>query len=671
MNMRYWSAVVAAAIACWSPPVVAAFQPGPAAGGSDWLRIAPGDAHFYVEVRDLAGIRRLFNRLGIWKTVRELTERESPAAASQPWQRIGERFLNISSERAIHEFLGRRAALLATEPAYWQNGVVLAEMENSPTVEIWLRRWRAKPLAAEGSVQRYELPGGIMLATQGQTLVFGPAGDPEGLWNRTVLLLAGSKGPTLAGRSEFAALRSRLSASYPCLLYVVWPEGDANALGNCIRLLAGASVTESGITCELHGQRSVHEKEQPPLDATVLTLLPDSTLAVRAGSLDFRELGERVTRNQAARQDRLLLLILRGLFGAGEQDSGEILDGLGPNLMVVIARDPSSTTLGFEMPAVTAICKARLGPDYILRLDRTIRLAARLLARISQAASQPADPLDVEIEDCEGVELHHIKIGGVLAERSGLDFLHGLDLCWTLADEKLIVSSSLGHVRELIRASRGKAPRLTDGADLKDLLPAATEEDRLVEWWFARGDAVAQMVGTWVEYLQREQPEALRRDWWQDWAAEQLEDRTRLGLGLVKDEADPHRARVKEIARPSPAARFLRVGDVIVAAAGSPLATTQPAQEVAERYAARGNADKFELQIVRQGKLIDLKIPVLPAHPVDLHGFDPVRALNQLMILSKRARTATMWRYANSPERFDARILVRWEPAATTRSPSK
>ncbi|HVP12711.1 MAG TPA: hypothetical protein VMV94_16155 [Phycisphaerae bacterium] len=668
MRPRYrYSAIAMAVVLACALAAMAEPTPSPSDETSDWLKFVPGDAHFYVELRDLASIRRQFQRLGIWTTVRDLTERTGSGATTQPWQRTTEEYLHLSSETAIHFFLGRRTALIATESGQWQNGVILAELLKGSDLRPWLRRWRANSLTDEGPVHRYELPGGILLAVADRTLAFGPAGDPEGLWGRTVLLLAGRRGPTLAGRSEFAALRSRLSASYPVVLYVVWPEHDPTAIQGCTRLLAGASVTESGITCELRGQRAAHEEAEPPLNVSVLRMLPASTVAVRAGSFDFDQLTDGAQGKVSPKDKTLLTLFLQGSF-EDEKSSDETIADLGPGCVVVLGQDRPKETPGFDMPAVTAICQTRGGAIYVQRLDRTIQFLARLLARLTLPPEKTTEPISVEVTECEGVPLHHLRIGPILSARAGLTFLDGVDVCWALLDERLVLSSSLAQAEEIVRAARGKATTLADSSDVKELLPAADESSQVVEWWFARGSVVADMVSTWLAYLERKQPEAMRPEWWQEWASERLVRRTPLGIGLATDPNDPHRAVVKEVAGRSLAMRFLKVGDIVVGAAGSPLTTSQPAQEVADRYADRGDARVFPMQIIRGGRTMALRIPVPPTQELDLQGFDPVRSLKQLMTLSSHARTATVWRYAIAPDRFDARIQIHWEPVKTPTS---
>ena len=51
---------------------------------SDWLNFVPGDARLYVELRDLAGMRKTFQRLGIWDALRRMEGDTSAPAQALP-----------------------------------------------------------------------------------------------------------------------------------------------------------------------------------------------------------------------------------------------------------------------------------------------------------------------------------------------------------------------------------------------------------------------------------------------------------------------------------------------------------------------------------------------------------------------------------------------------------
>jgi len=84
-------------------------------------------------------------------------------------------------------------------------------------------------------------------------------------------------------------------------------------------------------------------------------------------------------------------------------------------------------------------------------------------------------------------------------------------------------------------------PEPRDGSETKELLPTATDTNQVVEWWFARGSDVADMVSNWLAYLELEQPEAMQPQWWQEWARQRLARHVPLGIGLANDRGIPSR----------------------------------------------------------------------------------------------------------------------------------
>ena len=667
MKLSYrGTAVILAIVLCCA--VGAAGQTGDATrnGEVDWLRIAPSDAGFYVELRDLAGIRRQFVKLGIWRTVRKLSERDALRSTTQPWHRKTEELLGLSPEAAISLLLGRRTALIATNSERWQDSVVLAQLADTSDLAPLLSRWGATRQPNEGVVRRYMLRGGILLAVLDRTLVLGPAGDPDGLWGRTVLLLAGRRGPSLAGRSEFAGLRSRLSRDYPGLLYVVSPEPNPAALRGCHRLLVGFLVEPWGIACELRGLLQTAEENVSCLNVSAIRSLPADSLMVWTDACDFRALADNAGTRLTKDRDPLIPLILGSLSTPGN-DSESLLERLGPGYAIVVGSDRSASTadsrhVDLSIPAITALVEARGAEAHVQHLDHVLGFLAQLFTwRITQHDERTGRPPVGHLQ-CEDVELHHVEIGPALAQRTGLEFLKGIQPCWASLDDYLIVSTSTRHVREIVQAARGKAPRLDSRGGSKVLLPRATSYDEpIAEWFYLRGSAISMMWSSWLDYVLQEHPAAFERKWWQAWAAERLEQRARLGAALTKDKNHHGRAVVYEVHAGTPAADFLQVGDVIVGAAGRPMTTTRPAREVAARYQARGDACEFTLEIIRGGKSMKLKIPVEPMSRIDLSEFDPVAALAHLTTLSRPAEAITVWRYAVGPDRFDARIVIRWD----------
>ena len=613
---------------------------------SDWSRITPGDAHFYAEMKDLRGVRSRFQDLGIWDVVRELSEEEPRGATTtQPWHRKAEEFLGMDAEKAIDEIVGRRCALIATEPPEWQNGVLIAELARPEDLKPLLKRWKADAQSDEGPVKKYVLSGGLLLAALDRTIALGPPEDPEGLWGRTVLLMSGRRGPSLSGRSEFASLRSRVGSAHQDLLYVTWPDGSPGSVAGCSRLLAAGNVGTDGIHFEVHGQRIKPQEPDKPCDSSGLTLVPESAVAAIGGTFNFGGLGEQAEEDE--RNDSMSLVGFLGTFVASSQPSGTLAQNLGPGYTLVWSAD-RSRKLEYAMPAACLIIPTRATDRQLLMLDTSLGFIAQLIAAFADKNSAEAESNGFQKETVEGVEIRFANVGPALAKRLELPILANAELCWCVMEGKLVLSSSRQQMKDVILARKKPSggPKLSGGD--------------VAEVFFLRGTPASQMLSSWLNYLQKKRPEMLTRDWWESWASERIEHVTKLGIALAPDKSSPVRAVVQEIEPSSPAHEYLQVGDIITTVDGRVLTTRKPAQEVAQRYRRRGSSRKFRMQVVREGKLTDVEIPVQPANLVDLSGFDPVRAMRQLIVLTQKVQTLTVTRAVSAPDRLEARVEIRW-----------
>lgn len=634
----------------------------PAEPAADWLKIVPGEAHFYAEMSDLAGVRSLFRNLGIWETVRELSEAPSKGATTQPWHRMAEQFLGMDADAAIDQVLGRRSALIATEPQEWQNGVLLAELATASDVGPLLKRWKAKPMSDEGLVKRYTLAGGLMLAVLDRTIALGPAEDPEGLWGRTVLMLSGRRGPNLSGRSEFAALKTRMSANYPGLLYVTWPEGTPYALAGCTRLLVGVSVTGSQITCELQGQRATPVTNDSTCDVSLLGSLPADTIAVLADTFDFATLGKEAGAGRFNEGASLLAFSI-GAFSAPEGAPSDLIARMGPPFTVVVGAGRSSSPI---VPTFTVICPVKEGDQHVKQLDTVLGFLAQVLAASAVSAGEELREVKVATQSVGDVSLHRVEVGPALARRTGLDSLKETELCWCLASGRLMLGTSPSQMEEILRASQNKAKRIDGVTALRSILPGIGSEPDGTgtgQWIYLRGAQAAKMLESWLQHLAKDHPTMLQESWWRQWAEQRVEQFTRLGVVLEQDPSSPVRTVVREVEPDSPAVDYLKPGDIILAAAGRSLTTTRPAHEVARRYRERGTARRFEVRVLRGGETRDVQIPVQPANALELEGFDPIEAIQRIITLTRRVDALTVQRFTGKADRLTARVTIRWSDA--------
>ena len=624
----------------------------------DLTRFVPGDAQFYVELNDLEQIQRRFRDRGIWRTVRELAG-PTRVATTPSSDAEADDVIELDSDAAIARILGRRSALIATASAKWQTGVIIAELQKAGDVRPLLNRWRARRLPDEGSVRRYVLAGGVLLAALNRLIVLGPGDDPEGLWGRTVSLLAGKDAPHLHGRSDFAAMRARLRETHAGLAYVTWPEGDPYAIADCERLIAGFSFTDSEIRCEIHGQRAGARESLVPCDAELIRGLPGDTLAAWSGSFDSTIL-RRPPSGSVLEDQRSIIGLFLGMLAGLSSGTGASLAEIGPRATILLGANENTSSVDPSLPPVTILCEAGDAAAHVNNLDVTVGFFVRLLQALVFRRGEPSMPLSVQTKRVGEVEIHFAPVGPILALKTGFEFLRDLDLCWAAMDGRALFSTSRRHVEQIIQAARRKTRRLDDSAGVESLLPAGTGEEPMVEWALLRGTQLANEVRSWLGYVRRNHPEALRDKWWQAWAFDRLSERTRLGVGLKNDRAPSRRAIVHEVDSDSPAAGILRVDDAIITAAGKPLVSENPAREVAQRYRGRGRSSSFQLVVMRDGMRTRLRIPVAPAPEIRLDRFEPIRALRLLIVLLRGVETVSIARHGGQADRLDLDVRVYW-----------
>lgn len=626
----------------------------------DWLRFVPNDVGFYAELNDLEGIRQRFSKLGVWETVRELAE---GGDASTPGVTRSERLLGMTPEAAIAEVLGRRAALIAPCSADWQRGVILAELPSAAEVRRLLRQWRAKRLAPEGDVRTYSLRDGLRLAVRDRLIVLGPAVDNEHLWQRTVLLLAGRGGRHLGAHSGFAGLRAMLGKSYDGLIYSAWPENDPFAFAGCQRLLVGLSFSGREVRCELRGWRRGVEEHLVPWDVEVAAALPATTLASWSGS--FRtDLFQNPPPDTALGDKESLIGLFVGTLSGLNRQSERILEKLGPRVTVAVGPDASAAAGDFHMPSAAVVCETQDAGAIVEHLDLVIGFFAKLVTFMAKSGSEKPRLSAILKRQIEGVDVRFVRLGDVLARRLELPFLKKIEVCWASLDDRIVFATRTAYMEQIIRASRGKIERLDAGELLPATSPERDSDAPLVEWSMLRGEDLAAVLATWLDYLAGHHPESLRDEAWRAWARARLADGMRLGIGLASSADNAGRAVVREVASDSPASGILKVGDLIVAAAGEPLPERGSATEVARRYERRGQATVFSVRVLREGEPLELQIPVRPMPAIDLTGLAPVKAMRQVITLMSCAEVVTIARHGTDAERLDVDVRIRWRKTA-------
>ncbi len=615
----------------------------------------------YVEFRDLAKSRQYLQRAGIWPAIRKLGGDSNDHQKMQAWQQRTEELLSLTIEQTITVLIGTRTALIATDPMRWDRGVVLAEVGNVAIVPQLLKRWRAVAREPVGAVSRYELPTGLLVAHRDRLLLFGPASDDDGLWSRTVLLLAGRGGPTLASAPEFVQMSGDLPADFDGLVYVKGkpldrylsaPSAAANA--DAV-LLATVKVKSEDLSVELRTRPALTAVPIRATSQPVAPLMPDDSLLVWSGRIDVADLLRPSATTQAA--DRFGLSdILPRAIGLLADFGKATIDALADRAVIAVGRTPTVGSADFEQPAIALVLETRLPFEAGSAMDGIVMLAWQWAVSNSPGLEQEIKP-SFDRKRVGDVEIHTFPLGAMLARRTKCPFFIRLDLSWCAVGHWLVVSTSKDHAERIVNSIQGRALRLRDDRSLRQ--SAATIVDD-TDWMFVRGTAVASMLRSWLDYLRLHQPAALEPKFWADWAARRIEKERRFGAGVRAIPNRPGEAEVVEIVPHSFADGWLKLGDVIVSVEGKSLATSRPAQEIADAFHGAPGRPTLSLGIRRSGRSMTIGIPVDPSPLTNPERFDPISAIRLAIELAEHVDTLTVQRRGTPGDRFSARILICW-----------
>lgn len=636
---------------------------------SEWTQYVPADARLYVEFRDLAKSRQYLQRAGIWSAIRRLGDSVSDNTRSQPWQQRTEELLSLTIEQTITVIIGTRTALIATDPLHWDRGVVMAEVGNAAIVPHLLKRWRAVLREPVGVVSRYELPTGLLVAHRGRLLLFGPSSDDDGLWSRTVLLLAGRGGPALAASKEFAEMSGELPADFDGLMYVKGKpldrflgQRDGLAASDAV-LLAAIQVKSENISVELRTRPAPTAAPSRSASQPVAPLMPDDSLFVWSGRIDLAGF---LRPNATSQPDNRFGLsdILPRAIGLLADFGRATIDALGDRAVIVVGRDSPDGDGGFEQPTIALVLETRTPFEAGSAMDGIVMLAWQWAVSNSPGLEQSVKP-SFDRKQVDDVEIHTFPLGTMLARRTKCPFFKRLDLSWCAFDHWLVVSTSLRHAERIVVSIRGRAPRIQDDRALRRTGASVADDS---DWLFLRGTAVASMLRSWLTYLRAHQPATLDARFWADWAARRIEKERRFGIGVRPVPNRPGEVEIVEVSPNSFADGWLRRGDTILSVDGKPLPSSRPAQEIAERFRAVPGRSGFALGIRRSGHEMTIGVPVEPSPLAYPERFDPISAIRLTIELSEHIETLTIQRRVTTNDRFSARILICWSDANSAES---
>jgi len=663
------------------------FLCAPVDADDSFARLIPADVRAYAEVRGLARIGERLGEGGTWTVWSQVVagQTSQPTITVEWGQRVG-RILNMTLAEAVRSLFGQQVALAAPSYDELAQGVVLARAPDPKVISELIARNQAQQQPSVGTVSRYALKEGLSLAVQGDVVVLGQHGGKADLFERTVALLSGQQGATLASAPAFVEQANRLPPGGQGLLYLdlaatgaattssgSQPSSDSTPSSrspwlNMKRLVLGLYDRAGGIDLEVRG---LLDQPMPRVGSKDLSIdsigrLPRSTLLVWAQTLDLAGLYRQVMsdRDPQERIIRFNLEVIQALLRPADLEK-DLLAKLGPQAMVVLGRVPTAQSRpadSYDLPLLSVMIEAREGEVNAAMLQR---LGERFLGWMKVEFARAKQNLDLSIDQTpyRQTVIYRIPLGTLFKGNTLCPYLTTLELCWAGVKGWLIVSSHSDHVRQIIDAREAPpAETLADTAAFKSLGHHQEASSLLL----MQPAATASMLQSWLDYCAKHAPRVLEPLWWKRMVVRGLGRRVELGI-IIKGGAEPGRVIVGSPVLPEmPAAGRLMPGDKICAVDGKNLSEDRPEDDLRDLVALRPNAEVV-LRVERGGKLLDVRIPLSTQQPLPFAAdWDPIRSIRYLISLGQ-SLDAAGYVGANSTKdtHFDGTLVLRLNHATS------
>ncbi len=639
-----------------------------------------------------------------------------PGEQAIGWRAWFARTMGLADPRAADLLFSGPIAFAAEGWSGLGDAVLLAEPKDAAAFETAMKRhW----VAGSDRVRRYRLTQEHELACDGKVVVVGRSGESVNLYQKTAALWENEGGGTLSGMKEFSERMADLPAGAQVIFYAGtsartagtglflgqwWPADWAR-----LRSVAlGARISLAGLMVDLSGRLEPEAGPARPRELAVEALqrLPASVVVAWTQPVDFVEWFRRFEADDPV---GILQWLLADM--PGRSIEWQLLGHLGRTVFVVAeAPMPSLSAGAASAPAVTTTAAPSTGSAPASRPPGSGPASAAATApaatrpAVSRVSTRPAGPRDtlrlpvlamlIETDDPHAVEaaverlttnMYHlvatrspgdaatlvrripesgggqivsVPLGSLFASRTQCPFLTTLEVSWIIWDRWLIVGTSSDVVRQLVAARRGEgrllAPALIPQFEKEIGRPGAAGEMLLV----AQPQVLANVLNSWVAYIQAKHPEMLGMEWWRELGRRQRSTGVQLGV-VPTARVLPGAVEVRYTLPDYPADGLLKTGDHILAVNGRSLATDTPMQSLREMLALAGESGKVTLKILRDGRTENVTI-AMPRPQDATQVVHPITLIRQAVRFLRPFPTAgyAVWRPA--PDQLKAHLELRF-----------
>jgi hypothetical protein len=646
-----------------------------------FARYVPADVRAYGEIYDLARLESKLIPDGWSEWTRFAAGQTSQPAVTVEWgERVG-RILGMSLADATKNLFGRQAALAAPSYDELAEGVVLARAPSGDFIADLLKKNQATQQPPIGGVPCYLLREGLSLAVKDTVVILGGRGRKSRLFERSVELLGGQKAPALIDAPSFGQQASSLLDRGAGVVYLDLPADDggaSNPPGTGVkqtrsqsfwstfrRLVVGIEERGQGLDLEVQGLLELPVVRGGLKDVSLEAVggLPESTLLVWAQTMDLAENYRQImaSRGPEQRSLRFNLEVIKALLEPIDLEK-DFLEKLGPQVMLVCGHEPASdakTGGSYDMPLVAVMVESR---DVEATSAVLHRLAERFLGWMKVQFARAKRTLDLNVVETtyKNTTIYRIRLESLFAQTSLCPYLQTLELCWGGVDGWLVIATHPDYIRQIIDARRLDPGRRFAGTSAFEAVRGRTDVSSLI---LARPIEAGRMLQSWIDYSSKVSPHVFKPLWWERMMVRRAGRRVELGI-IIKEGAEPGRVVVGNPVLPEmPAAGRLKPNDKICAVDGRALSEDRPEDDLRDFIAMR-RGPSVVLRIERDGKLLDVRIPLSPPPPLPIAAdIDPVGSIRYLIGLTRGVSAAGFVRGHAQPHEFRAALILRMQNA--------
>jgi len=653
---------------------------------------APADCGLFLQLERPANVNPSFRDVNAWKLLQLVLRAEiEPESGSTDWYDFLVANLAGESASAMHELFSERVALVAPTWTRLADGVILVQVTQRAALRHLIGPGMVESEKTEDGLSIYESTRGLLIATDGRTVILSQRQAPTEWFTRCVALLRNESRDSLQTAPQFSKMvktlptrripqgflyfstAAQVATTAPAIETTTAPATEMIPPAETESQTEPATATESGPAIFWPGMRAgvmgmyvggnrldfllraslaaPRRKDSPRVDMQRLKRLPRSTLVAWATSADVDAVFERfvsVPPDAVASYADFLTDALQP-----EQLQRDIVSKVGPRLVLVLGHDfvveQGGSSLGLLIESTDADAVKRA-------LDTAVN---RLVDRVnSEHADEERDALRVTVEEFSGAEITIIELADYLASEPvtslAVHLASTMRLSYTALDDWLLISWNTNHMRELIAARGGAQPVLGEFTDVARLRPLRGR----TAVGLGQLATAAAVLGEWLNKAE-EQLDSILYVYVRGPAGESGAHGRALGLGLAP-QSRPGRTEVARVYEDGPCHGLVEVGDDVVAVDGKVLDLEGSNGGLRQYVRGLASGQTVVLRLDREGAFLDVKVVVdRPANPRVQIVADAVRALRRLQTLCRHLAFATFTVTRSDADSYHAHLRLR------------